>query len=441
MSYSAVVAKLENVRPHPKADRLMLADVLGYQVIVGLDVKEGDIGIYFPSGGQLSEGYAEDNDLVRRKDAEGNNAGGMFCLKRRIRIMKLRGEVSDGYFANLTSIKGIEKEKLGFEFAEYKGVPICNKYIVKPKEGYANKKGSELDMRWRFLPRWLRIKLRKRFPKPIKSVCQDFHPHFNTSQFQRQLDKLEDGDFISISEKIHGTSSRVGNLPVQISHNWFKRKFSKLFGLNLQTVEYQILVGSRKVTLGQYKNLNEDHFRKRGIADFAEKLNEGETVYSELVGWEHAGRTIMPVVGKEKLGKKFKKYLNSVGKDSMEYSYGCEAGQVKNFVYRITQLDKDGITRELNWEQVIVRCDELGIEHVNEFDYVCYDGDIEKLVGYCDKLKEGASVVDPSHIREGIVLRVENDHGMFCLKHKSIDFRIFEGILADAGVVDPEDLA
>lgn len=442
MSYSAIISKLEDVRVHPNADRLMLANVLGYQVVVGLDAKTGDVGIYFPSGGQLSVDYATANDLVRRKDANGDNAGGMFCEKRRVRIQKLRKEISDGYFAPISSISGIEKEAVGFEFTSYHGVEVCDKYIVKPKEGYINRKGSELDMRWRYLPRWLRIKLRKVVPLKVKNRCKTFLPHFDTSQLQRKLGELTEGDCIIITEKIHGTSARVGNLPVQVSHNWFKRKFSKLLGLNIQTVEYRILVGSRRVTLGEYKNLNDDHFRKRGISDFAEKLNKGETIYGELVGWEHVGRTIMPSVDKKKLGKKFKKYLNSEGKDLMNYSYGCEAGQVKHVVYRITQLNSEGDTVELNWEEVIARCAELKIDHVVEHNNSGFEfnGDTEDFLKYCDGIRDGVSEHDDSHIKEGIVIRVENDAGMFCLKHKSIDFKLLEGMLADVGVVDQEDL-
>ena len=48
----AIVAPV-TVRPHPNADRVQLADVLGYQVVVGLDVKTGDLGILFPPDSQL----------------------------------------------------------------------------------------------------------------------------------------------------------------------------------------------------------------------------------------------------------------------------------------------------------------------------------------------------------------------------------------------------
>lgn len=51
MSYCGFITKLTNVRPHSNADRLQLADCLGNTTCVGLDVKEGDVVLYFPSDG------------------------------------------------------------------------------------------------------------------------------------------------------------------------------------------------------------------------------------------------------------------------------------------------------------------------------------------------------------------------------------------------------
>lgn len=47
------------VRPHPNADRVQLADAGGYQVVVGLDVRDGDLGVLFPPDSQVSLPYCE----------------------------------------------------------------------------------------------------------------------------------------------------------------------------------------------------------------------------------------------------------------------------------------------------------------------------------------------------------------------------------------------
>ena len=74
--YNAYVTRLKNVRPHSNADRMLLADCFGNTICVGLGTKNGDIGVYFPTDGQLSVEYAEKNNLVRKKDENGKNIGG-----------------------------------------------------------------------------------------------------------------------------------------------------------------------------------------------------------------------------------------------------------------------------------------------------------------------------------------------------------------------------
>ena len=94
--YCGYVTKLKNVRKHPNADRLVLADVFDTTVIVGADSQDDDIVLYFPADGQLSESYCEANNLVRKKDENGNNIGGYLEPdKRNVKAIKLRGERSD----------------------------------------------------------------------------------------------------------------------------------------------------------------------------------------------------------------------------------------------------------------------------------------------------------------------------------------------------------
>lgn len=53
MAYNAIITTI-TTKPHPNADRIQLGLVLGNQVIVGLNVKDGDRGVYFPPDGIIS---------------------------------------------------------------------------------------------------------------------------------------------------------------------------------------------------------------------------------------------------------------------------------------------------------------------------------------------------------------------------------------------------
>jgi len=122
MSYDCIVAKINRIYKHPNADKLQLANILGYQVVVSLESKEGDIGILFPDDGQLSLEYCKANDLIAYKDENGNRKGGYFDDNRRVRAQKFRGERSEAYFAPVDSLLftgyDLSKLKIGDKFNE-----------------------------------------------------------------------------------------------------------------------------------------------------------------------------------------------------------------------------------------------------------------------------------------------------------------------------------
>ena len=66
------VVKVTELRKHSNADRLQVATFFGNDTSVDLSVKVGDMGVYFPVDLQLSEEYCAKNNLVRKKDENGN---------------------------------------------------------------------------------------------------------------------------------------------------------------------------------------------------------------------------------------------------------------------------------------------------------------------------------------------------------------------------------
>ena len=70
--YEAYITTLKEIRKHTNADRLQVTTVFGNNVIVDLSYYEGQRVIYFPVDGQLGKEFAEDNNLVRKKDENGN---------------------------------------------------------------------------------------------------------------------------------------------------------------------------------------------------------------------------------------------------------------------------------------------------------------------------------------------------------------------------------
>lgn len=103
--YCAYITTIKELRKHSNADRLLVATVFGNDVIVDLSYEVGKRVVYFPTDGQLGKTFAEENNLVRTKDENGNNTGGYLDPdKRNIKALKLRGEKSDGLLLDRKSV-------------------------------------------------------------------------------------------------------------------------------------------------------------------------------------------------------------------------------------------------------------------------------------------------------------------------------------------------
>lgn len=74
--YCAYVTRIKNLRKHTNADRLMCGECFGNTVIVDLGTDPNQLGVYFPVDGKLGVEFAQKNDLLRRKDENGDPAGG-----------------------------------------------------------------------------------------------------------------------------------------------------------------------------------------------------------------------------------------------------------------------------------------------------------------------------------------------------------------------------
>lgn len=437
MSYSALVARAY-VRPHPNADRLQLATVNGFQVVVGPEVENGQLGIFFNTDGQLSEEFCQVHDLIAYKDPEtGEKRGGFFSEKRRVRSQRFRGEKSDGYWVPLSYVDytGVDMTKLkeGDTFTNLNGREICGKYMT-PATLRAMQKG-----------------------KAAPRTNQFFARHLETDQYKYEKGKIPVGSIIYFTEKLHGTSGRFGfvlderEVPRQgwrgLVDRLLKRPAPKV-------VDFDYLHGTRNVILGKWAGkdfYDTDEFRWEKVRPLEGRLHKGEVVYFELVGYTRCGSDAAPIMGSVETSiLKDKEISKRYGKQ-MTYTYGTfpidETNYCRLYVYRITRVTDNGHAIDLSWPQVKARCRELGLEHVPELAQfpIVYDGvrmtagDLDWLV---ESLTDGPSTVDQRHIREGVCLRIETGDKTYFLKSKSFAFGVLEGYIKEReDYVDAEEAA
>ena len=459
--YCGYVTTLKNVRQHPNADRMKLADCFGNTVCVGLDVVEGDVVIYFPTDGQLSVEYCAQNDLVRRKDSAGNNCGGYLDPeKRNIRAIKLRGEKSDGLTMPLESLAytGIKMEELtiGTQITVVNGHEICQKYIPKSNARTAHAGGN---------------KTRKK-KDPIAPL---FLEHADTEQLAYNLSAFKPGDEIEITLKMHGTSQRTAHVPVL---KGYKRtlwdKIMRREGTPIY--EYDYVSGTRRVVLDSFEGgfYGSNEFREQHSKTFEGKLWKGETVYYEVVGFTHTGAPIMASADNKKISDK--EFMKQYGAETV-FSYGCAphvltfddtdgrnqrvVGQSDIYVYRMTMTNEDGNIVEYTPDFMRYRCEQMGVKTVPVFEkftipkaanriYVdhnengewdeqetAYEIPVnagEYIMNHAELYCDGPDPIGKTHVREGVVVRILNRPKFTAYKHKNFHFKVLEGIIKDTAI-------
>lgn len=408
--YKAIIAKV-TTKSHPNANNIQLGLIRGNQVVIGKDIKDGDLMVFFPSDGQLSEKFTDVHDLVTRMDENGKKAGGYFAKNRRVRAQNFRGEKSDGFAMPVSCLAftGIDLSLLtdGFEFDTVNGIQICQKYYTPATMKQMSNKALK------------------------KEIAPFFKEHFETEQLTYKINEIPTASVIYISEKCHGTSHRITNTLVDVELNPFQRLWNCVPVLpKFPTRNWKVLHGSRRVILGDstVDSYYQTNFRQKACGWLNEHLKKGETLYLEIVGWANETETIMPSHNAEVL--KDKSLVKQYGKQ-IRYLYGNKPGECSIYVYRITMMNEDGQETELSWNQVVARCKELGINNVPELTRFIHNGDKNKLQQMAEELSNGPSVLDGSHIKEGVCIRIEHPKYFSILKYKSFPFKVMEGIVKD----------
>ena len=444
------IVKVEHLRDHSNADRMRVATFFGNDTCVDLNTKIGDLGIYFPTDLQLSVEFCDQNNLVRKKDENGNNIGGyMDPNKRNITTIRLRGEKSDGLYLPIDCLAytGIDVNTLtvGTPVSVINGHEICCKYI--PRSNHHNGPTGN--------------KTRKK-KAPISPL---FSEHADTEQLAYNLSAFKPGDLVEITLKMHGTSQRTGYLPVL---KGFKRTILDRICGRAGTPYYDwgYVSGTRRTVLesfeGGYYGSNE--FREAHSKFFEGKLHKGEEVFYEVVGFQTNGAPIMGTVKNKKTNDK--EFIKQYG-ETTTFAYGCDpigqkmlfgndddgnfaipigVPQSELYVYRMTMTNEDGDVVEYSPAYMRYRCEQMGCKTVP----VLWRGYIPEnllpldagawIQEMAENFYDGPDPIGKTHVREGVVVRLVDKPKFCAYKHKNFYFKALEGIIkAEAETPDIEE--
>lgn len=407
-NYAATVVAIKSVTELANCDNVVGTPLFGFQAIVGKDTEIGTLGIVFPAETQLSEEYAYENNLHRHGDRnKDESAKGYLEDNRRVKAMKFRGHRSDCLFMPLTSLNYVKKLDLselkeGDTFDVLFDHKICEKYLVKRPSAMNRLEKNKLKF----------IRVDKMF----------MPEHYDSDNYFRNEHVITDKERVIITQKLHGTSIRIGHTIVKRELKAYE-KFLKKLGVKIQETDFDYVFGSRKV-IKDINNPNHNHFYDTDIwTEEGKKLEglvpENFILYGELIGWTPEGGTIQK-----------------------NYTYKVPEKTCDLYIYRVAFVNPRGLVTDLTWDQLREFCHDRQLKFVPELwrgrknelkieDFINKRFADEGYIGTVP-LEDNKDLVD-----EGVCVRVDG-LAPYILKAKSPVFLEHETKMLDEEAVDLE---
>lgn len=420
-NYAANIVRVRHLVDLEGLDNLKAAPLLGYQALVSKDTPLDELMVLFTAESQLSLEYASKNNLHRHADLNENEGeSGYLEDNRRVKALKLRGHRSDALLMPLSSLAytGAKLDELqeGDIFDVLNGHEVVKKYYVK--EPGTNRKVD------------------KNAVKKFRRVDERFLPlHFDTENYWRNAHAIPADADVVVTQKLHGTSIRIGNTIVKRQLKWYERLAAKL-GVKVAETEFAHVYGSRKV-IKDPNNPDQQHFYVSDIwTEFGKRLDdlipESFIVYGELIGWTSDGQPIQK-----------------------NYTYNVPQGEQELYIYRVAVVTNGGLLVDLAWDQVKHFAEDRGLKTVPElwrgkhedfhaddwmdFRYADFD---TPASGYPQGkpvyVESPVPLSDKKTVDEGVAIRTDIGRAPYILKAKSPIFLQHETKLLDKGEIDVE---
>jgi len=427
-NYLASIVKIEEFRSHPNADNLKMVSLFGNNVITGIDAETG-FYCYFPLECAISKDFLKHTNSFRESAENADNTKkGFFELHGRVRALRLRGERSEGYIVPVSTLEDFAKnflnknitisdQHVGEDFDLFFNHEFCKKYIPKGQRSGERSKKTKGNV--------------KRYKS--KLVENQFRFHEDTSHLKREMFRVSPDDYIAVTEKLHGCNFIVSNLLVKKKLSIID-KISKYLGANINDTEYGMLYSSRAVIKNSVMDdgKQNDHFYDvdvwKIVADkIIPSLANGISVIGEIVGYTPSGQYIQK-----------------------GYDYGCSAGNLDFWIFKVTYTSIDGHVYVFNHRETVAFCNKFGFkmpkthyygkakDHFPELNVEdhWHDEFLQKMIE--TYLEKKCDLCQNDVWAEGVILRRDVPFEWDAFKLKSFNFLEQETKQLDAGEVDLE---
>lgn len=362
---SITIQIISDLLPHPNADKLEIAKILGTQTLVPKgDFKVGDAVVYFPPD-ILLPGDVSD-ELGVTKYLKSTTWEG-FKFPCRVAACRLRGVPSYGF---------------------------CISKPAMPVDWDTSIIGKDVTEYYRAVQYEPPVRAGRSFKSDQEKQPASFHEYTDIQNFWKYHTAIPEGTPVRITEKLHGTNSRVALLEVNDEWDFFAGSHHRCLRQYATPIEQLMEEVTTK------KSVYWHPFDIPGVLDLLTDLCDEE--YDVILFGELFGPGVQ------------------------DLDYGVPAGEIG---WRCYDISING--RYLGWAQLVVYCLAHGVPTVP----VIYTGPFS--VSLVDVLTNGPTAMGEVNSkfkgREGIVITPLNEtysdelHGRLILKSVSADYRDRKG--------------
>lgn len=201
---------------------------------------------------------------------------------------------------------------------------ICEKYKIERKESKANK-----------------IRGKEKYFDRVEP--KSFPEHLDSDNYFRNKNAYQDNQRVIVTQKLHGTSGRFGNVRVLRKLSLLE-KFLRILGANIQDHEYDYIAGSRRVvkdpkSLREHNHYYQDDIWGQALERIKHTIPKDTVIFAEIIGW----------VGEAPIQK--------------GYTYQLPKGSFEIYIYRIATINPDGYSVDYSWDQVKAFCQMNGLKN------------------------------------------------------------------------------
>lgn len=363
------MTRIERVEPIPGADRIAVAHVDGWQVVVPKDTEPGTFVIFVPPDYVIPQDVSDAWGITKYLD------------KGRVRAIKLM----KGTVASL----GVAIEPSGADWARITAAGIdVSEGLSAPSPNVAAVFGIT-----KYVPSFASRTLRGPGGKGRSNRYNEslFAKYTDIENLRHFVSGFVRDELVVVTEKIHGANSRAG----RIDGRWVagSHRVQRLHPSQSRIEPAPSTLLGRLIA----------ELKRRFMPDTAGKLSR-TTLLKRTAGTDATYWYPFTVPGvrdmvyylSESLGKKQAIVYGEIFGPGIQkgFDYGVEPGKLG---YRVFDIMLDG--QYLDWWETFDYCRRFGVEAVPVLHVGPYDPD------QVAALSTGLSTIGGSHIREGVVIR------------------------------------